>query len=158
MLFLDVPVGATRVGEIIVVRINTECLLDQGASTTGAYADAKASPSSLRIRKGVNRFCASSRAVTGARLNLYLASLAKLMVYSMAVDGPARSEASPPRGEKKFPSRQVGYLAGSKAMESLDKFITSTESFFHPSNSGMWSLSVRTNTVFFFVTHLSSFS
>jgi proteasome activator subunit 4 len=106
---MNVPVGATR-----------------GASTTGAYADAKASPSSLRIRKAINRF----------------SSLAKLMVYSMAVDGPARSEASPSRGESKFPSRQVGYIAGSKAMESLDKFITSTESFFHPSNSGMWSLSL----------------
>jgi proteasome activator subunit 4 len=64
------------------------------------------------------------------------------MVYSMAVDGPIRSEA-PSRAEGKFPTRQVGYLAGSKAMESLDKFITSTESFFHPSNSGVWSLTVR---------------
>jgi hypothetical protein len=61
----------------------------------------------------------------------------------MAVDGPIRSEASPSRGEGSFPSRQAGYLAGSKAMESLEKFITSTESFFHPSNSGLWSLSVR---------------
>jgi proteasome activator subunit 4 len=64
------------------------------------------------------------------------------MVYSMAVDGPIRSEA-PSRAEGKFSTRQVGYLAGSKAMESLDKFITSTESFFHPSNSGVWSLTVR---------------
>jgi len=61
------------------------------------------------------------------------------MVYSMAVDGPVRSEA--------LPSRQVGYLAGSKAMESLEKFITSTESFFHPSNSGLWSLGVRVHAV-----------
>jgi proteasome activator subunit 4 len=61
----------------------------------------------------------------------------------MAVDGPVRSETAPSRGEGKLPSPQVGYLAGSKAMESLDKFITSTESFFHPSNSGIWSLSVR---------------
>jgi proteasome activator subunit 4 len=80
------------------------------------------------------------------------------MVYSMAVDGPVRSEASPSPGERIFPSRQVGNLAGSKAMEALDKFITSTESFFHPSNSGLWSLSVRKNVIFLFfvLTHLRS--
>ena len=66
----------------------------------------------------------------------------------MAIDGPVRSEASP-SNEGKFPC-QVGYLAGSKAMESLDKFITSTESFFHPSNSGLWSLSVRKRVVSLF--------
>lgn len=69
----------------------------------------------------------------------------------MAVDGPVRSEASPSRGEGRVPSRQVGYLAGSKAMESLEKFITSTESFFHPSNSGLWSLSVRIHLAPFFL-------
>ncbi|KAH9081608.1 hypothetical protein EDB83DRAFT_2512470 [Lactarius deliciosus] len=106
---MNVPVGATR-----------------GASTTGAYADAKASPSSLRIRKTVNRY----------------SSLAKTMVYSMAVDGPVRTELTPSQGEGRLPSPQAGFLAGSKAMESLDKFITSTESFFHPSNSGIWSLSL----------------
>lgn len=61
----------------------------------------------------------------------------------MAVDGPVRTEPTPSQEESRLSSRQVGYLAGSKAMESLDKFITSTESFFHPSNSGIWSLSVR---------------
>ncbi|KAI0275116.1 hypothetical protein BC834DRAFT_851157 [Gloeopeniophorella convolvens] len=106
---MNVPVGATR-----------------GASTTGAYADAKASASSLRIRKSINRFV----------------SLAKMMVYSMAVDGPVRAEAAPSRADGKLSSRQEGYLAGSKAMESLDRFITSTESFFHPSNSGLWTLSL----------------
>lgn len=106
---MNVPVGATR-----------------GGSTTGAYADAKATPSSLRIRKTVNRY----------------SSLAKMMVYSMAIDGPVRTELTPSQGEGRLPSRQAGYLAGSKAMESLDKFVTSTESFFHPSNSGIWSLSL----------------
>jgi proteasome activator subunit 4 len=137
---------------LLLPRIGAEYLLvDQGASTTGAYADAKASPSSLKIRKSTNRCCESARAVIGARLNLHPGSLAKLMVYSMAVDAPVRSEASPTPGERRFPSRQIGYLAGSKAMESLDKFITSTESFFHPSNFGLWSLSVRRNINFFFL-------
>ena len=135
---------------LLLPRIDAEYLLvDQGASTTGAYADAKANPSSLKIRKSINRCSELARAVIGARLNLHSGSLAKLVVYSMAVDAPVRSEASPTPGERRFPSRQVGYLAGSKAMESLDKFITSTESFFHPSNSGLWSLSVRHNIVFF---------
>ena len=30
------------------------------------------------------------------------------------------------------------YLAGSKALDSLVRFIASTEGFFHPSNSGSW--------------------
>lgn len=49
----------------------------------------------------------------------------------MATDGDVR-------GEK----NQKGYIAGSRALDSLDRLITSTESFFHPSNSGPW-----TNTV-----------
>ncbi len=143
----------------LLPRVDAEyVLVDQGASTTGAYGDAKAPPSSLRIRKAINRFCESARGVFGAKLNLHPASLAKLVVYSMAVDAPVRSEASPSPGEKRFPSRQVGYLAGSKAMESLDKFITSTESFFHPSNSGLWSLSVRQNSVFLFLRANHSYS
>ncbi|KAI0067754.1 hypothetical protein BV25DRAFT_1834775 [Artomyces pyxidatus] len=70
-----------------------------------------------------------------------LGSMTKMMVYSMAVDGPVRVDTSS-RGESKFSVRHEGYLAGSKAMESLDRFITSTESFFHPSNSGIWTLSL----------------
>lgn len=35
------------------------------------------------------------------------------------------------------------YLAGSKALDSLAKMIASTESFFHPSNSGSWTSDVR---------------
>lgn len=55
----------------------------------------------------------------------------------MAVDGPIREETATPSG-----STQVGYLAGSKALDSLDKLITSTESFFHPSNYGTWAVIV----------------
>ncbi|KAG2149717.1 armadillo-type protein [Suillus cothurnatus] len=39
-------------------------------------------------------------------------------------------------------SQSIGYLAGSKALDSLDKLITSTESFFHPSNSGHWTFTL----------------
>ena len=130
-----------------MARVDAKFLRNQGASTTGVYADSKANPLGLRIRKISNRFCESARVASRAMLIRCPASLAKIMVYSMAVDGSVRSEASPSRDEGRFPSRQVGYLAGSKAMESLERFITSTESFFHPSNSGLWSLSVCTHVV-----------
>ena len=35
-----------------------------------------------------------------------------------------------------------GYLAGCKALDSLAHLIASTESFFHPSNSGSWTTDV----------------
>ncbi|KAF8758973.1 hypothetical protein RHS01_02837 [Rhizoctonia solani] len=34
----------------------------------------------------------------------------------------------------------IGFVAGSRALDSLDKLITSVESFFHPSNAGQWTL------------------
>ncbi|KAF5377581.1 hypothetical protein D9615_005140 [Tricholomella constricta] len=83
----------------------------QGASTTGGQADTLADKGSLKIKKPINRFSA----------------FAKLLVYSMSVDGDIRNNES-----------QKGYLAGSKALDSLDRVITSTESFFHPSNFGSW--------------------
>lgn len=62
----------------------------------------------------------------------------------MSVDGPVRQDAAPtPRSrEGRFESQQTGFIAGSKALDSLDKLITSTESFFHPSNSGAWTVNV----------------
>jgi Proteasome-substrate-size regulator, mid region len=71
-------------------------------------------------------------------------AIAKAIVYSMAVDGSVRgdSAATPQRPEAKLPTQQTGFLAGSRALDSLDRLITSTESFFHPSNSGQWTLNV----------------
>lgn len=36
----------------------------------------------------------------------------------------------------------AGCLAGSQALDSLDKLVTSTESYFHPSNAGHWTVAV----------------
>jgi proteasome activator subunit 4 len=64
----------------------------------------------------------------------------------MALDGEVR-EAVPTNVRVKPGTlpRQKGYIAGSKAMDSLDRMITSIESYFHPSNTGLWSLSVCGN-------------
>lgn len=39
-------------------------------------------------------------------------------------------------------AQPTGFVAGSKALDTLDRLITSTESFFHPSNSGPYTISV----------------
>lgn len=71
--------------------------------------------------------------------------IAKLLVYSMAVDGPIRQDAAPNplSKEGRFEAQQTGFLEGCKALDSLDRLITSTESFFHPSNSGAWTVNVN---------------
>ena len=67
-------------------------------------------------------------------------ALAKIFVYSMTLDGPIREADS----HNTSPSSELtGFLAGSRALDALDKLITSTESYFHPSNAGHWTFSVR---------------
>ncbi|KAF8971515.1 hypothetical protein BDZ97DRAFT_1913988 [Flammula alnicola] len=92
-------------------------------------------------------------------------SLARIIVYSMAPDGipvPSSNLPTPvfsplPSGintphpgsnnvgdyltaplSKKIHVKPKTYLAGSRALDSLARMIASTESFFHPSNSGSW--------------------
>lgn len=89
-------------------------------------------------------------------------SLARIVVYSMAPDSvpvPASNAPTPlfsplPSGTNtpqiqtstlgEYLSASLGkkgartYLGGSRALDSLAKLIASTESFFHPSNSGPW--------------------
>lgn len=64
----------------------------------------------------------------------------------MAVDGPVRSDALKGQEKSKASSTSTtvlnGFLAGSKGLDSLSKIITSAETFFHPSNSGVWTLNV----------------
>lgn len=56
----------------------------------------------------------------------------------MSVDGEVRAPTPTHLRNGKLP-QQTGYFAGSRALDTLDKLITCTESFFHPSNSGPWS-------------------
>ena len=70
-------------------------------------------------------------------------SIAKLLVYSMRLDGDVR-ENKPSNGglQGRALPQKSGFVAGSHALDSLDQIITSTESFFHPSNNGAWTASV----------------
>lgn len=50
-----------------------------------------------------------------------------------------------PLSKAHFKSKAKTYLAGSKALDGLARLIASTESFFHPSNSGAWTSDVSTS-------------
>ncbi|KAH8120571.1 ARM repeat-containing protein [Phellopilus nigrolimitatus] len=120
-------------------------LADTGSLTTGPSVDNQASFEIGRLRKSTWR----------------IFSLARIIVYSMAPDGtplPPSGISTPftpgfmtpdvgnnnlgdylssPLGAKPRAKIRM-YLAGSKALDSLAKLIVSTESFFHPNNSGTW--------------------
>lgn len=73
-------------------------------------------------------------------------AIARILVYSMSFDGEVReSQAIPGNKNAKDDrlQRQTGFVGGSKAMDSLDRLITSIETFFHPSNTGLYTLSVQ---------------
>lgn len=97
-------------------------------------------------------------------LTKLIASLARIIVYSIMSDSPIAKSTVPtpspsgvstpqlqnktlgeylstPLSSGPLPQR-TGYLAGSRALDSLAKLIASTESFFHPSNSGAWTADV----------------
>jgi proteasome activator subunit 4 len=124
-------------------------LADSGSLTTGPSADNQAGFEIGRLPKPAWR----------------IASLARIIVYSMSPDGlptapsstptplgtPFASGMSTPRNQSssigdylaaplgKLPFLSLkSYIGGSKALDSLVKLIASTESFFHPSNSGAW--------------------
>lgn len=103
------------------------------------------------------------------KVTIFAASLAKIIVYSMAPDGiPAPPSNAPTPLFTPLPSgmntpsigtttlgdylsaplgkgvhgKGKSYLAGSKALDSLARLIASVESFFHPTNSGAWTTDV----------------
>ncbi|KAJ7456643.1 hypothetical protein FB451DRAFT_1276697 [Mycena latifolia] len=109
---------------------------NRNASTTASHADNQ-HKWAQRIKKTISR----------------QQCLARMLVYSMAVDGPARdsSVATPRTADGKL-VQPTGFIAGSKALDTLDRLITSTESFFHPSNSGPYTVSLTS-----FVQYLAGF-
>ncbi|KAL0072195.1 Proteasome activator BLM10 [Marasmius tenuissimus] len=124
-------------------------LADSGSLTTGPSADNQAGFEIGRLPKPSWR----------------ISSLARIIVYSMAPDGmPAPPSSAPtpfftplPSGMntpaiqtstlkdylsaplgKSVQSKGKAYIAGSKALDSLIRFIASIQDFFHVSNSGSW--------------------
>ncbi|KAI0374438.1 hypothetical protein BV20DRAFT_1049238 [Pilatotrama ljubarskyi] len=152
-LFSDVGIFSDTEWNFIMAKCMTSMeipLADAGSLTTGPNADGQATFEMNRLPKPSWR----------------IASLARIIVYSMAPDGmpspastaptplftPLASGASTPLphqndGLGDYLSSPLGkggrlktktYLAGCKALDSLAKLIASTESFFHPTNSGSW--------------------
>lgn len=85
--------------------------------------------------------------------------MANIVVYSMFIDGPvmpASGMATPASGAKVtlngvHAPKPRTYIAGSKALDSLIKFLVNVESFFHPNNAGHWTASVSLNPTYFTV-------
>ncbi|KAJ8084329.1 Proteasome activator BLM10 [Marasmius tenuissimus] len=124
----DVGIWSESEWELLIVKalgsMNVPVGISRGSSTTAGHADYM-SNKSTKIKKAVNRQDA----------------VAKILVYSMAVDGPVKESATSTPQTVGSPA-QSGYIAGSKSVDSLDRLITSTESFFHPSNHGLWTPSL----------------
>lgn len=96
-----------------------------------------------------------------------LHSFAVIIAFSMAKDGPISGKStntsqaptpsistpqpgSSPKLGPTPPSTQTTYLAGSKALDHLSRFVQATEGYFHPSNWGPWQMQLST-----FVQHLT---
>ncbi|KAL0578024.1 Proteasome activator BLM10 [Marasmius crinis-equi] len=124
----DVGIWSEAEWELLIGKalgsMNVPVGIARGSSTTAGHADYM-SNKSTRIKKSITR----------------QDSIAKILVYSMAVDGPVKESAtSTPHATNA--SAQTGYAAGSKSVDFLDRLITSTESYFHPSNHGLWTPSL----------------
>jgi proteasome activator subunit 4 len=115
------------------------------SSSTAAHADGSLEKPPKQVRTP-NKISRSLGHYILALCLFYSGALAKTFVYSMSVDGEVRNSTPGQIQGGKLPM-QTGYVAGSRALDTLDKMITSTESFFHPSNSGPWSALVGTSSM-----------
>ncbi|KAF9568547.1 hypothetical protein CPC08DRAFT_654918 [Agrocybe pediades] len=100
----------------------------RGSSNTSSHADLM-DRGPLKIKKTISRIHA----------------LTKILIYSMRVDGEVR-EVIPTQARNRTKGskspQQTGFFAGSRAMDSLDRLLTSIESYFHPSNTGLWTINI----------------
>lgn len=124
------PVGANKAA-------NATLMAQSANVRTGA--DALATSQTLRIKKPSDR----------------LHSFAVILVYSMAPDAPpldahAEARAVDADAGAVHVAPQTTYLAGCKALDQLAKFVQATESYFHPSNWGVWQVQLAN-----FVQHLT---
>jgi proteasome activator subunit 4 len=104
------PVGASKAA-------NATLMAQSASHRTGP--DLSASAETLSMNKPTDR----------------LHSFAIIIAYSIAKDSASPSEALTPMNNG---ASKPTHLAGSKALDALARFIQATESYFHPSNWGMW--------------------
>lgn len=126
---MGIPVGN--------IRKTGQRFISQGGELGAANADAAANATSLKMGKPSEK----------------LHSLSILLIYSMSEDSPIldRTPASSKRPSRR-PSmtdltavngtERKAYVGGSKALDSLLKFVNATETFFHPSNYGGWTIAL----------------
>ena len=60
----------------------------------------------------------------------------------MCVDGEVREATHVDKTLMELNPKQASFTGGSRSVDSLDRMITSIESYFHPTNTGPWTLSV----------------
>ncbi|TFK23084.1 ARM repeat-containing protein [Coprinopsis marcescibilis] len=95
-------------------------------NSTSVHADSNLK-GGAKIKKGINR----------------INCIAKIFVYSMRVDDEIRDMSTPANAlDSNSTARQIGSPGGSRALSTLEKLIDSTESYFHPSNTGPWTQSL----------------
>ncbi|PWZ00606.1 hypothetical protein BCV70DRAFT_199880 [Testicularia cyperi] len=135
------PVGANKAANA--------ALMAQSASVRSG-PDAAATGATLKMKKPTDR----------------LRSFAVIIAYSISKDGPVAGESALPSKAPSPPAMATAnggtntpnlaaplatsaaapaspsYPAGSKALDHLAKFVQATESYFHPSNWGMWQISL----------------
>lgn len=126
---MGIPVGN--------VRKTGQRFISQGGELGAANADTAANATSLKMGKPSEK----------------LHSLAILLIYSMSEDSPVldRTPASSKRPSRRpsmtdlkaaHGTERKAYVGGSKALDSLLKFVNATETFFHPSNYGGWTIAL----------------
>ena len=119
--------------------IMTKCLRSAGVPVVAnKAADAALMAQSASVRTGADAV-ASSKTLRIKRPSDRLRSFATILVYSMAEDVPAAADAV----EAGRTGAAAG-VGGSKALTQLAALIQATETFFHPSNWGMWQVQLAT--------------
>lgn len=117
--------------------IMTKCLRSAGlpvGASKAANATLMAQSASHRTGPDLS---ASAEILSMKKPSDRLHSFATIITYSIAKDSEPPSEFQTPSVDASPPPR-LTHLAGSKALDALARFIQATESYFHPSNWGMW--------------------
>ncbi|UZJ50775.1 hypothetical protein CBS101457_000095 [Exobasidium rhododendri] len=131
--------------------IMSKCLRSAGLPV----GSSKAANAALMAQSATHRtgpdLSASAGTLSMKKPSDRLHSFATIIAYSISKDSEsapstplnAAATSSSSNGNTKSVSRPV-HIGGSKALDALARFIQATESYFHPSNWGLWVLSLST--------------